>query len=187
MKVSGIIIAGGKSSRMGFDKTQILYRGNTFMQHAISLLAQFTDDILISYHKDTKFPYRVYTDEIPGTGPIGGLFTCLQHIQNSHAIVIPVDMPLLDAEVLNFLLKQSDNQKDINVFQSGNYPQMLVGLYHKNIVSVLKKQIERKDYKLQNLLQKSSYQFIPGDKFATRFMNVNSPGELSKLLQENGE
>lgn len=187
MKVSGIVIAGGKSLRMGKDKSSLKYRNQSFLDRAIGLLQNFTGDLIVSTNDKLKNKnVKVQQDAVQNAGPLGGLYTCLPQIKNDRALVIPVDMPLLSVEVLQYLLQQADIRKKITVFQAGGRVQMLTGLYHKDIVPVLKKQLAAGDYKLRNLLQKVPSQIVEAADFTPLFVNINTPGELQKLNLKNG-
>ncbi len=187
MKISGILIAGGKSKRMGTDKSLLTYGQQSFMERAVNLLRQFTDDLLISSNTDYRdFPYKFVSDNIPNTGPIGGLYACLPLIKHDSALVMPVDMPLLTTEVFSYLLRQADFSKTVNIFKANDRMQMLTGLYHKDLMPVLKQQIGAGDYKLQNLLKKTSHHIIDAGDFSSQFININTPESLQKLQERNG-
>jgi len=187
MKVSGIVIAGGKSKRMGTNKSLLIYKQQSFVERAANLLSQFTDDLFINSNIDyTHFSYRILPDIILNTGPIGGLYTSLAQIKYKMALVIPVDMPLLTTEVLTYLLKQADFSKKVNIFRTNDRLQMLTGLYHKDLVPVLKQQIDTGDFKLRNLLKKTSHHIIDAGDFSSQFVNINTPESLQKIQQKNG-
>ena len=63
---------------------------------------------------------------------------------------------------------------------------MLIGLYHKDLIPVMKQQIDAGDYKLRNLLEKTSHHIIDAGDFSSQFINVNTPESLQKLQQKNG-
>ena len=187
MKISGILIAGGKSKRMGTDKSLLTYGQQSFVERAANLLLQFTDDLLISSNTDyPDFNYKIVPDKILNTGPIGGLYTCLPYIKYDMALVIPVDMPLLTTEVISYLLEQADFSKKINIFRANDRLQMLTGLYHKDLLPVLKQQIDTGDYKLRNLLNKTPHHIIDAGDFSSQFVNINTPESLQKIQQKNG-
>ena len=186
MKISGIVIAGGKSLRMGTDKSSLIYRNQSFLERTAGLLQHFTGDIIVSANNQIDKTYKIIPDSVQNTGPIGGLYTCLPLIKNDRALVIPVDMPLLNIEVLQYLLQQADFNKKISVFKAGGRLQMLTGLYHKEIVPLLQKQMNTGDYKLRNLLKKIPHQIIDAGKFSPKFVNVNTPDELKKLNLKHG-
>ncbi len=186
MQLSAIIIAGGKSRRMGIDKKKMIYRNQTLLQKTVALAEYFTHDIIISSNNPNELFYRTIADEIDDIGPLGGLFSCLKYAQQQHILVLPVDMPLLDKQIIQYLLNQADKQKMINVYNVNNRLQMLVGIYNKGILPLIEKQIELKDYKLRNLLQKSAYHLIDGSNFADKFININTPEQWAALQKNNG-
>ena len=181
MDITGVVIAGGKSRRMGFDKASIVFNNATFLQRSIDLLNQFTPDILISSNACQSNEYVIVPDEIENIGPLGGLYSCLRKSKYSKVFVVPVDMPLLDKEIITYLLDNADFSKSATIFQVLGRKHPLVGIYDVSLVSQIHSQIKKKDYKLLNLLQMSSCQVISGDRFAHKFVNVNSLDELSKL------
>ena len=187
MKVSGIVIAGGKSLRMGTDKSSLVFQNQSFLNRAVSLLQNFTDDIIVSTNDKIKaINYKTIPDSIHNTGPISGLYTCLPYIKYEIALVIPVDMPMLTTEVISYLLEQADFSKKINIFRANDRLQMLTGLYHKDLLPVLKQQIETGDYKLRNLLNKTLNHTIDAGDFSSQFVNINTPESLQKLQKKNG-
>lgn len=185
MEISGLIIAGGKSRRMGQDKAQIIYQNQSFLDYAVSLVENFTDDIIISSNQSPVTNYPIVADLYKNIGPIGGLYAGLQAVKNDFVLVLPVDMPLLNKEVFDRLFKNFNSRKQMNIFNLDDRPQMLTGIYHKNILPVIEEQILQKDYKLQHLLQKASYKLIDATAFKSIFVNVNSPVELNRLNQKN--
>ena len=181
--LSAIILAGGKSKRMGTDKTQLIYNNKTLLEHTIDLLLPFSTDILISGTIRQQTGYPVIPDEIQDVGPLGGLYTCLTQIKNKQAIVLPADMPLLTHHIIEYLIHSADFNKNVNIFKTNEQWQTLVGIYSKDILPLIKDQIKEKNYKLRHLLQKSSLHLIDGSKFAKQFINVNSPDQWRKLQE----
>ncbi len=181
IKITGIVIAGGKSLRMGFDKINIHFRGKTFLENSIHLLENFTDDIIISSNQKINSKYTVINDEIKNIGPIGGIYTALKNMKTDLALIIPADVPLLSKEALEKLIDSYNKSDEIVVFKNLGKPEMLIGIYHKNMVSIIEKQIDKKEYKLQNLLQKSVSKKIDGTMFAHQFVNINTQADLEKI------
>ena len=181
MKITGLIIAGGKSSRMGFDKTQILYNEKTFLENTIDLLLKFTDDILIVSNKNTNIRYPFVQDEIKGIGPIGGIYTGLKNIKTELALIVPADLPFLSFESINFLINGYDDKNLACVFNNKGKLEAMVGIYHKKILPIIEELIEKKQYKLQILLQKSVAQQIDGSNFSRDFININTTDDLKFL------
>lgn len=98
----GVVLAGGRSSRMGTDKAGLSWRGRPLLEHMQDLLAQAgAGRILVSG------PYAgadVIADQQPGLGPLGGVLTLAQTQDDGVYLLVPVDMPLLTAALLRQLV-----------------------------------------------------------------------------------
>ncbi len=181
MKITGVIIAGGKSLRMGYDKKQIEYSGKTFLDKAIELLSNITDEVIVSSNEELPIDIHIIKDEIEEAGPMGGIYTVLKNIQNDLALVIPADLPLLTEEVLQHLIKAYDQKSPACVYEVNEHLEALVGLYRKDILPAMEQQLALGEYKLQELLEKVIAQKISGDLFVQNFININTPQDLDRL------
>ena len=113
--VAGIILAGGRSSRMGSDKALLALPGATsltFVEHLASLLAELCAEILLVARDESSREYafsstrirpRVIYDQVPDQGPLMGLYSGLQAISCSHALVLAVDQPFVRPQLLTWL------------------------------------------------------------------------------------
>ncbi len=111
MTLYSLLLAGGKSSRMGQDKRFLLFQGQTLVERSLSLLKNIgSDQVLIS---GDLAGYESITDLLPECGPLGGLHAVVHHIElqsgldkegRDYLLVIPVDMPYLDEQCLKTLL-----------------------------------------------------------------------------------
>lgn len=114
-KITGILLAGGQSSRMfggkgmGLDKGMIRLRRWLMYQYPLKVLESLCDEILISTCKpmDIEEDHEQVCDKIPGTGPIGGVVTCLEKSSNDLNIILSYDLPLVNRELFIALLKYS--------------------------------------------------------------------------------
>jgi molybdenum cofactor guanylyltransferase len=107
------VLAGGKSSRMGEDKSRLLLDGQTLLERAVELL-QSSGAELVLVGGENRHP-RGVPDLLPHCGPPGGLYSLLDHIKHNYGLdgspllLIPVDMPLLTITTLQKLLTASVN------------------------------------------------------------------------------
>ena len=101
MAVTGIILAGGKSSRIGRDKAQLEFGGMRLIARSISIIAPLCEDILISTNNPglKYLGYPLVSDEHRGIGPMAGLHAALRYSQSEYHIVIPCDTPLVTVDV----------------------------------------------------------------------------------------
>ena len=95
-KITGILLAGGMSHRMGKEKGFIRIGPKYLYQYALQVLDNLCDEVLISTCKEGLFleKYPLVCDEIPGIGPMGGINTCLKQSSNEINVVLSYDMPL---------------------------------------------------------------------------------------------
>ncbi len=102
---SAVILAAGRSSRMGQDKAQLELNGQTLLHHTQHLVHQLgCDDVHISH------PRLGVADDRPDFGPLSGLHTLLPRCQHSRVLVLPIDMPLMTKELLDTLLQHSHTE-----------------------------------------------------------------------------
>jgi len=106
-EVSGVILAGGRATRLGTDKGEIRLLGISLLDRAVTLCKPLTSDLLIVAREAgaSRGQARIVSDEVADRGPMAGLLTGLRHARHARALVIPVDMPCLTAELLRFLVE----------------------------------------------------------------------------------
>jgi len=183
--VTGIILAGGVSSRMGKDKGLCEFKGKPLVNHAIEVLVPLCNTILISSNNIIgyeSFGFQVVADEFKGIGPIGGIYSSLRKSATKHNLVISCDTPFINMELLKYILSNSDNY-DVVVPEHGNsFIEPLAAFYSSEIISHLESSIEKKDYKLMNFFKKVRFKSIRVDNIPgysiNLFKNLNTPEEL---------
>lgn len=122
-KFRALVLAGGRSSRMGQDKALLDYQGQRLIDVMMDLLESVTEDrsrILVS---GQVAGYPCVLDEHPGLGPLEGLRCALKEVENGETLlVVPVDMPLLTKACLEDLLEKSSVMKDFIRFSESELP-----------------------------------------------------------------
>ncbi|MDT8431693.1 MAG: molybdenum cofactor guanylyltransferase [Bacteroidales bacterium] len=105
--ITGILLAGGRSRRMGRDKGMIRLGKFLMYQYPLKVLESLCDEILISTCNPMEIEkdYEQVCDNIPGIGPIGGVVTCLEKSSNDLNIIVSYDLPLVNRELFIELLK----------------------------------------------------------------------------------
>lgn len=186
-KFSGILLAGGKSKRMGEDKAFIKYREKELFRYPLEILEQYCDEIIISssnpYFNNTG--HLVCPDEVPGIGPIGGIHTCLKRTKNEYSIVLGCDTPLIDHQSINELIKNIKNHNIIVAINSNGYPESLIGIYNKNSLVLMGIMIEKKNYKMSDLLKDENTLYhkfsYSNSKLTQLFSNINTKEDFQCL------
>ena len=112
---TGIILAGGKSIRMGSDKGFILYNDATFMSHVIAALQPFVSEIIIvSNHSEYDiFKLKRVKDKFEDAGPLAGLYSGLANSETENNLVLSCDVPLINNEILKVLVEGYDSEVDV--------------------------------------------------------------------------
>ena len=104
-KIAGVVLAGGRSSRMGQNKALLDYNGKFLLDHMIAILQQAgLNDIYVSGDLEG---YRCIPDNIPYEGPAHAIINMLERLNCYEGVLfVPVDMPLLSIEALHLLIKE---------------------------------------------------------------------------------
>jgi len=163
--ISIILLAGGKSKRMGRDKGLININGKTLLEQTIKKLEKISRNILIISNQSgyDQFKYPVYNDLKTNKGPIGGIYTGLTHSKSEINIIIACDMPNLTTDFLNFMIESHKPHCDATIAVYKERIQPLSGLYNKYCRNKLETQIETGNYRMSEALKvlQTNYVSIP--------------------------
>jgi molybdopterin-guanine dinucleotide biosynthesis protein A len=186
MEVTGIILAGGKSSRMGTDKGLQELWGKPLINYAIQSLSGLCSAILISTSSDAyqSFGCKTVADEIPGIGPMGGIYSALKQSKTEKNLVLSCDLPFVSVELLSYILKSSEGYQVAVPWQGSQHYEPLCGFYHLSILDQISIYIQNNNYKLPDLFNEIAINRLVIDKkldFYTDelFLNVNSKDDLA--------
>ena len=160
-EISMIILAGGASSRMGRDKSDLTIDGKTFLEMQIEKGEKLgISDILLSgYHGEKKYKYPVIPDRFPGKGPLGGLEACFRKAKNPYCLVLGVDVPLVPAEELVALIRQSlcSDAKAV-IMSHGGHEEPLMGVYRTDLADAMLEEITLRKGAVFAFLQRNGYE-----------------------------
>jgi molybdopterin-guanine dinucleotide biosynthesis protein A len=187
MEVTGIILAGGKSSRMGTDKGLQLLCWKPLIVYAIEVLSGICSNILISSSSDTyhSFGYQVVADEFPGIGPMGGIYSALRQSKTEKNLVLSCDLPFVTSELLDFILKISDGYEVAVPWEGNRHYEPLCGFYHLSIREKINNYINKGNYKLPDLFDEIKINKLVIDKelpfnHKNLFLNINTITDLNE-------
>ena len=188
--ITGIILAGGKSTRIGTNKPQLKIGKGHLIDRVLGTLSQFTSSILIVTAEDQIGPVksaapstRMVKDIYPGKGPLGGIYTGLMYAETSYSIVVGCDMPFLNSDLIKYLIDGASSFAAVAP-KIGWMIQPLHAIYSKSCVpsiEALIRQDQLQIIKLFNLVntryitEKEIDQFDPGH---LSFLNINTEGDL---------
>lgn len=189
---SAIILVGGQSRRLGRNKAEVVIAGKSMLERVVGVITPLFDDIVLA-GAAAKPPdvgkVRVVEDEIPGVGPLGGLYTGLGAVRNPRAFCVACDMPLITRKLIRQLLRTHTEAAAV-VFRIGGKLQPLCAIYAKALRPLIQQQIEVGDYRLKGLLERIEPAFIDlADREDVRriLFNVNRPEDLARLRNIFGE
>lgn len=182
--ISGIILAGGKSSRMGTDKGFVLYQGKTFIQHVIEAMAPLVNDlIIVSDNRDYDIFNCIRVDDIiKNSGPLAGLYSGLNYSKTEYNLVVSCDVPLINNFVLQKLIDQIPSEADIIQLQAKERDMPLLAIYKKECCKQFLDLLCNNERKLTNALLTFDVKKIVLDKTLEHFTaNINTINELNDL------
>jgi molybdenum cofactor guanylyltransferase len=189
--VTGIILSGGKSSRMGMDKGLAGLNGKALVTYSIDILSSITAKIFISSNNPSyeKFGLPVIRDIYPEIGPMGGICSCLLNTSTDFNLVLSSDMPFMKPELyLHLLACDGDSQVILPSFD-GIHPEPMCGIYHRSILPDMRKFIMKGNYKLPDLFKTIRFKMIhitpEMDLFSEDMMiNINTLHDLAKAEKQ---
>lgn len=189
-EITGYILAGGQSSRMGEDKGLKLFHGKPLIQKVIdTMVLAFENVVIVSNNKDYhQFGLEVIEDKIKNSGPAGGIYTALQHTNTEKNFITSCDMPFITAEAIQFILKNSaSNAISIPLFQNKLEP--LFGVYPKACLPDWKASIEKGTFKLTELAKVFGLNKIVVDEIPVfsekHFQNINTLDDFNSAKENN--
>ena len=185
--ITGIIVAGGKSSRMGTDKGFLKINGKTFMERIIKVLKPLVNDIIIvSNNSDyDTFGHRRVEDIIGNSGPLAGLYTGLCHSETEYNLVLSCDVPLLNSKVLNILLEGIDDVSEVIQLKSKDSTLPLIAIYQKHCLHRCLELLQNGERRLQVAVEGFTTKTILLDTSLEKYVkNINTMEQFKSM--ENG-
>lgn len=143
-EMTGVILVGGKSSRMGQEKALMSVGGVPVFRRILDVFEKLFDEILIVSNHQGRFSgyrHREVVDLIPDCGPLGGIYTALHFAKSDQIFVASCDLPFIHASIVKLLIKEA-NSYDIVVPDINGKLHPLHGTYSKRCIPFIWKQIE---------------------------------------------
>lgn len=195
-----VILAGGKSSRMGRDKVLLSIEEKTFIEHIYEKAREYFDRVIIS--TDTKAhadkicslpafrnaPPEFVTDRYAEKGPMGGIVSVFEATDVRKFAIISVDVPHADMRVLSFLYDNCTGAASFLKFE-GHRRESLIAAYSRSAYRPLKESLLSGNYKLRAALEDEKISVFSAGNIAISdkeglmadFSNYNTPEDLKKL------
>jgi len=188
--VAGVILAGGRNSRMGGrDKAFLRINGETVFGRTLGLLRRcFAEVVVVSNTPDkyASFAVEVARDELPGLGPLGGIHAGLGRISAPYAFVTACDMPFLRIEPIRFLVSRLCGQEAIVPRWDGDI-EPLHAIYASALRPRIAEAVAEGTSAIREFLPRVRAEFLPQSEMEgvvgaeESFRNVNTPEDAARF------
>ncbi len=184
--VTVAIQAGGKSSRMGTDKSFVLFQGRPLIEVVIERVAGLGAETILVTNKPDDYRHLglpMVGDRYPDLGPLGGIHTAIYHAGQPYILVVACDMPWLNRDLLTYMIGIRDSA-DIVVPRWDKFPEPLHAIYSKACLEPIQHNLDAQQLKITGFFGRVSVNFVDRDTISRfdpdgrSFANVNTPDDL---------
>lgn len=186
---TGVLLAGGRSRRMGHDKTLIEIGGRPLLLRSLDLLCQYFATVLIAGDRpDLARPdIQSVPDIYPGSA-LGGLYTGLDSAQTDWIFVAPCDMPYPDPRILELLINYR-NGYDAVVPRTPQGYEPVFALYNKSCLPYMEKMLREGQFRIYDFYQQIEVRYLVWQELPVGWeralLNINTPEQLDRLKEDS--
>jgi len=193
--LTGFVLAGGKSSRMGTDKAALPLGGRTLLEHALTVARSVAKEVFILGSPEIYGSYGpTIADIFPGCGPLGGIHAALSHVAQASKsgpsnlnLILAVDTPFITPEFLRYLVERTATSSAVVTTPEINaYTQPLCAIYSLDFLPIAEEALKAGNYKIVPLFPKDRTLVITEQEVrrfafpAEMFENLNTPEDLER-------
>lgn len=186
--LTGFVLSGGKSRRMGENKALINYNGVSLLENALRNIENSCKSVFISGFNQEylSFGVPIITDIYLDCGPISGIYSSLLKSETEWNLIVSVDVPYINNDLIDLLTANvGDFDCIIPIHNKGIEP--LVAIYNKRIIEKLKSEINLKNFKLHRIISELKTNYIDCTeliaKYPKLFVNLNSQEDISNSIK----
>ncbi|MFQ5825963.1 MAG: molybdenum cofactor guanylyltransferase [Dehalococcoidia bacterium] len=196
---SSIVLAGGRSLRLGRDKTAEILGGQSIIQRVIERLAPLSQETLVvtaQGQRALELPHapgvRLLVDIIPGKGALGGLYTGLLAASSEYSLAVACDMPFLNAHLLKYMLSLSSGF-DVVIPRVGGLVEPLHAVYSKNCLAPMEDLFRRNERQIFQFYPQVRVRHVEEeeidrfDPHRLSLFNINTPADLERARALEGK
>jgi molybdopterin-guanine dinucleotide biosynthesis protein A len=189
LKITGIILAGGRNRRMGQNKAFLLVEGRRIIDRTSSLFAELFEEIILVTNSPLDYldlNLRTVTDLRPGCASLGGVYTGLFHASHPHAFVAACDLPFLNQTLIQHLCNLRAGF-DIVIPRTVDGLEPLHAVYSRRCLPFMEELLQAGNLKILDFLPRvkcrevGPAELLPFDPRLSSFFNVNTPEDLDRL------
>lgn len=186
--LNGLVLAGGKSTRMGVSKAAINWHGKEQQYYLADLMKICCEEVFISCREDQVidiYPdYNPLPDQYHSNGPIEAILSAFQKYPDSAWLVIACDVPLMDLQALQYLIEQRGQTKIATAFESpeDGLPEPLIAVWEPESYELLKLYHQKPHLSLRKILIKHQAKIIKASN-ADALISANTPDEAKRIFE----
>ncbi|RKQ37243.1 molybdenum cofactor guanylyltransferase [Oceanobacillus halophilus] len=188
--IMGIVLAGGYSRRFGTPKAFVKRNGKYFYQISIDALTRLTNKIVVITNPDLEKLFQMENGnfaiindrkQYEGKGPLAGIFTAMDAVDSEWYAVTPVDVPFIDDQVFQKLLKHLDGEAHAIIPVVSGKIQPLIAIYHYSVKEEIRDQLEGDNLSVKDMLNKCKVKYISIQE-EQPFYNINQVSDYEKWI-----
>ena len=193
---TAVILCGGKSSRMGFDKCKITIGKKHIYEYIAEKLEKVFEEIILVTSKDSSISsvkYKVVKDIVEECGPIGGIYTGLLSSTSEYAFFTACDMPFVDIDLIKHMINVLDGNGCVgSVAKHGEFIEPLHSFYSKAMSDSVKCSINMGNFQMNKLVKCSNIHYIEESywndgKIPNIFSNLNCIKDIDIIKDLYGD
>lgn len=201
--ITGIILSGGLSSRMGTDKALLRISDRTIIERTLDLMSNIFENILLSTNDFESYRFLglpMVADVYKDHGPISGVHAALVASTSNKNFFLSCDLPLMCEKMIRYIVT-FDSVSPISITTANERVQPLCGVYHKSLIPVIEKMISdstrlkkengKSSVSIKQLIEKAGAEIIETGSLPfykeDLFFNMNSPDDFEIIKQKNLE
>ena len=188
--IFGLVLAGGKSRRMGRDKALLERGGRSQLAHAVDLLATVTERVFVSARADQadepeRARHAQIVDRYEGIGPVAGILSAMDEHPDVSWLVVACDLPNIDSQTLEYLVDQHSRSQPFTAFRSSHdgLPEPLCAIYQPGSADIIRRFVEDLIVCPRKMLIRSDTCLLEQPNPAA-LDNVNTPDDLEASILE---
>lgn len=193
-EATAVILAGGKSSRLGFDKQLLAHDGRYVMDDILEKLKLIFEEVIIVSNTPLLHEgrnCRIISDTYLDAGPLGGIQAGLSAATYSTCFFTACDMPWISEDYINYLMQHKCTEPEIEILvtRQGTMVEPLSGLYDKRLLERVEDLLKAGHRRIQSLLKTAQTDYIP-ERVALKyspdwsmFANINTPDDLARFYE----
>lgn len=193
--VTGVILAGGQSRRMGKNKALMQLGDDSLIEHVIRRIRLVTDELLLVTNSPTEYTHLgvpMHSDILPGTGALGGIYTGLMHASHDAVLCVACDSPFLEPKLLAYLVSVLGEHDAVmpETFAHHNDTQItlqtLCAAYSKRCLPIIELMLRESELRVHALQERAHIKHVSPevwrrfDPDGISFFNINTPQDFEK-------